>query len=85
MYTLHTSQRVHRRRKRETLCSNRKYERLCSMGNHLRSHSSSIENPYALKEAINKLESALDEILGLFQGERDTLAKDGSFSKGKEA
>jgi hypothetical protein len=47
--------------------------------------SSSIENPYALKEAIGKLESALDEILGLFQGERDTLAKDGAFGKGKEA
>jgi hypothetical protein len=45
----------------------------------------SIENPYALKEAVNKLESALDEILSLFKGERDTLAKDGSFNAGKEA
>ena len=44
-----------------------------------------IENPYALKEAVNKLESALDEIIGLFESEGETLAKDGSFSKGKEA
>jgi len=44
----------------------------------------SIENPYALKEAINKLESSLDEIISLFQGEGNTLAKDGDFSKGKE-
>ncbi|CAO1616961.1 unnamed protein product [Sympodiomycopsis kandeliae] len=44
----------------------------------------SIENPYALQEAINKLESSLDEVIHLFQGERETLASDGGFEKGKE-
>lgn len=44
----------------------------------------SIENPYALQEAVNKLQSSLDEVIGLFKGERETLAKDGSFDKGKE-
>lgn len=44
----------------------------------------SIENPYALQEAINKLESSLDEVIHLFQGERETLASDGGFDKGKE-
>jgi hypothetical protein len=44
----------------------------------------SIENPYLLKEAVTKLESSLDEIISLFQGEGDTLAKDGDFKKGKE-
>lgn len=44
----------------------------------------SIENPYALQEAINKLEASLDEIILLFRGERDTLASDGGFEKGKE-
>ncbi|UZJ53943.1 hypothetical protein CBS101457_003263 [Exobasidium rhododendri] len=44
----------------------------------------SIENPYALQEALNKLESSLDEIISMFQGEGNTLAKDGDFLKGKE-
>lgn len=44
----------------------------------------SIENPYALQEAINKLEGSLDEVIRLFQGERETLASDGGFEKGKE-
>ncbi|PWY98313.1 hypothetical protein BCV70DRAFT_37627 [Testicularia cyperi] len=43
-----------------------------------------IENPYALQEALNRLESALDEVIGLFQAEKNTLAKEGGFSKGKE-
>ena len=43
-----------------------------------------IENPYALQEALNKLESALDEIIGMFQGEKNTLGREGGFSKGKE-
>ena len=44
----------------------------------------SIENPYKLQESINKLESALDEVISMFQGERQTLASDGGFEKGKE-
>ena len=44
----------------------------------------SIENPYALREALNKLESSLDEIISMFESEGSTLAKDGSFSTGKE-
>lgn len=50
-----------------------------------RSIFNSIENPYALREAMTKLESSLDEIISLFQGEGDTLGKDGGFTKGKEA
>lgn len=45
---------------------------------------SAIENPYALREAINKLESSLDEVISLFQAEKNTLAREGSFSKGKQ-
>lgn len=45
----------------------------------------SIENPYALKEALSKLESGLDEVINLFKGEGETLSKDGNFGKGKEA
>lgn len=45
----------------------------------------SIENPYALKEAMNKLESALDEIIKLFKGEGQTLSKDGDFAEGNAA
>lgn len=44
----------------------------------------SIENPYLLKEALNKLESALDEVIGIFQGEGKTLSKDGDFDEGKD-
>lgn len=43
-----------------------------------------IENPYALQEALNKLETNLDEIISLFQGEKNTLGGEGGFSKGKE-
>lgn len=43
-----------------------------------------IENPYALQEALNRLESSLDEIIGMFQAEKNTLAREGGFSKGKE-
>lgn len=43
-----------------------------------------IENPYALQEALNKLESALDDIIGMFQAEKNTLAREGGFTKGKE-
>lgn len=44
----------------------------------------SIENPYALQQAVNRLEDSLDEIILMFRGERDTLASDGGFEKGKE-
>ncbi|CDR98552.1 hypothetical protein [Sporisorium scitamineum] len=43
-----------------------------------------IENPYALQEALTKLESGLDEVISLFQAEKNTLAREGSFSKGKQ-
>ena len=33
---------------------------------------------------LTKLESALDDIIGLFQAEKNTLAREGEFSKGKE-
>ena len=42
-----------------------------------------IENPYALKEALNKLEASLDEVIDLFKGEGSTLSKDGDFAQGK--
>ncbi|SPO32512.1 uncharacterized protein UTRI_04256 [Ustilago trichophora] len=45
---------------------------------------SAIENPYALQEALTKLESSLDEVIGLFQAEKNTLAREGNFSKGKQ-
>ncbi|SPC67980.1 uncharacterized protein UHOD_05467 [Ustilago sp. UG-2017b] len=45
---------------------------------------SAIENPYALQEAINKLESSLDEVISLFQAEKNTLAREGGFTKGKQ-
>ncbi|CAO1625605.1 unnamed protein product [Jaminaea pallidilutea] len=44
----------------------------------------SIENPYALQTAINKLENSLDDIIHLYEGERETLASDGGFEKGKQ-
>lgn len=44
-----------------------------------------IENPYMLRESINKLESALDDIIGLFGKEGETLSKDGDFTEGKQA
>lgn len=40
---------------------------------------------YIQQEALTKLESGLDEVISLFQAEKNTLAKEGSFSKGKEA
>ncbi|TKY84626.1 hypothetical protein EX895_006528 [Sporisorium graminicola] len=43
-----------------------------------------IENPYALQEALTKLEAGLDEVISLFQAEKNTLAKEGDFSKGKQ-
>ncbi|GAC93734.1 hypothetical protein PHSY_001299 [Pseudozyma hubeiensis SY62] len=43
-----------------------------------------IENPYALQEALTKLESGLDEVISLFQAEKNTLAREGGFTKGKE-
>ncbi|CBQ73961.1 conserved hypothetical protein [Sporisorium reilianum SRZ2] len=43
-----------------------------------------IENPYALQEALTKLEAGLDEVIGLFQAEKNTLAREGNFTKGKE-
>ncbi|KAL9933595.1 hypothetical protein V8E36_007771 [Tilletia maclaganii] len=47
--------------------------------------ASSIENPYALNDALSRLDVALDEIITLFKDERQTTAGEGSFSKGKEA
>ncbi len=44
----------------------------------------SIENPYALQEAVNKMESALDEIIDLLQSENRTTGAEGSFSAGRE-
>ncbi|GAK65526.1 uncharacterized protein PAN0_009d3743 [Moesziomyces antarcticus] len=44
----------------------------------------SIENPYALQEALTKLESGLDEVISLFQAEKNTLAREGGFTKGKQ-
>ncbi|KAK0532755.1 hypothetical protein OC834_002479 [Tilletia horrida] len=52
---------------------------------HHASIASSIENPYALNDALTKLDVALDELIALFQHERQTTAGEGSFSKGKEA
>ncbi|KAE8224635.1 hypothetical protein CF319_g2511 [Tilletia indica] len=52
---------------------------------HHASIASSIENPYALNDALTKLDVALDEIIALFNTERETTASEGSFSKGKEA
>ncbi|KAN0059952.1 hypothetical protein ACQY0O_007925 [Thecaphora frezii] len=43
-----------------------------------------IENPYALREALTKLESSLDEIIGIFQAEKNTLGREGDFAKGKQ-
>ncbi|KAJ9480061.1 hypothetical protein PHBOTO_003816 [Pseudozyma hubeiensis] len=43
-----------------------------------------IENPYALQEALTKLESGLDEVISLFQAEKNTLAREGGFTKGKQ-
>jgi hypothetical protein len=44
----------------------------------------SIENPYALQEALNKLESSLDEIISLFQGEGNFLSEwKGEWVRGK--
>ncbi|KAI3479823.1 hypothetical protein L1887_58119 [Cichorium endivia] len=44
----------------------------------------SIENPYALQEALTKLEAGLDEVISLFQAEKNTLAREGGFTKGKQ-
>ncbi|CAO1613753.1 unnamed protein product [Parajaminaea phylloscopi] len=44
----------------------------------------SIENPYALREAVNKLESSLEDVIRMFEQERETLASDGNFEHGKE-
>ena len=43
-----------------------------------------IENPYALQEALTKLESSLDQVISLFQAEKNTLGADGAFTKGKQ-
>ncbi|CAD6884451.1 unnamed protein product [Tilletia controversa] len=47
--------------------------------------ASSIENPYALNDALTRLDVALEDIIALFQQERQTTAAEGSFSKGKDA
>lgn len=49
-----------------------------------RSIGLSIENPYALQGPLNKLESALDEIIGVFESEGSTTGAEGNFTKGKE-
>ncbi|KAK0553278.1 hypothetical protein OC846_000316 [Tilletia horrida] len=45
----------------------------------------SIENPYALNDALSRLDAALDDLISLYEHERQTTAAEGSFSKGKEA
>ncbi|PWN39345.1 hypothetical protein IE81DRAFT_369162 [Ceraceosorus guamensis] len=44
----------------------------------------SVENTFALGEKLNKLESVLDEVIGMFEAERETLGREGDFKKGKE-
>jgi len=43
-----------------------------------------MENPYALEGPINKLESALDELIAVFEKEGETTGQEGNFTKGKE-
>jgi len=44
----------------------------------------SIENPFALGEKLDRLEAALDDVVAMFEAERETLAREGNFEKGKE-
>lgn len=45
----------------------------------------SVENPYQLSEAINRLENSLEDILSMFKEEGDTTGAEGSFTAGREA
>jgi hypothetical protein len=43
-----------------------------------------IENPYALHDALARLDAALDDTIALFTAEKNTAA-DGAFTKGDQA
>lgn len=45
----------------------------------------SIENPYILQEALNKVQASLDEVIQIFEREGATLSSDGNFEQGEKA